>query len=207
MPDKLSIQHGEKYGRWTIFKEVPRRGRSSRHFICRCDCGTERIVSLSHLRMGKSKSCGCFRRERTSEVRSTHGMSRTRLFSIWNDMVRRCSDKSRKSYKDYGGRGISICDEWLDFKTFMEWALENGYQQNLTIERMDNDGDYCAGNCTWIPKERQSTNTRINRLITYDGKTQCIAVWARELNIAYTTIISRFNKGLGPKECLSPARR
>ena len=196
----------EKYGRWTVLNKVGQQGHGFM-LKCRCDCGTERIVNFQHLKRGTSKSCGCFRKEKTSEIMSTHRMSKTKLFKIWCGMKKRCFDKKCKSYADYGGRGIFACNEWLNFKPFMEWALANGYQRNLTIERIDNDEGYYPENCTFIPKREQAKNTRANRLIIYHGKRQCIAVWARELNIAYNTIIWRFNKGYPPNQCLSPVRR
>lgn len=203
MPKKLNIKIGDVFNRWTVISEVQRNGKSTRQFSCKCSCGSIRIVGLDRLRSGASKSCGCYKRQRTSEIRSTHGMSRTKLYFVWHSMKRRCTDSRVKEYKNYGGRGIKICEDWLDSSKFIEWAISSGYQKGLTIERKDNDGDYCPENCTWIPKAKQPLNARSNHLIAYDGKTQCIEVWARELGIAATTIRSRHKKGLPPDKCLS----
>lgn len=154
---------GQRYGFWTPIRRAPRTkpGGASR-WLCRCDCGTEREVDSATLKSGKSRSCGCKMAEFTSNANKTHGLSGTRLHSIWKNMRRRCLAADNPRFPDYGGRGITICDEWRDFAVFHAWATANGYADDLTIERLDVDGNYEPDNCTWIPREEQSTNRRIS---------------------------------------------
>lgn len=116
-----------------------------------------------------------------------------RLYHIWNGMIHRCNDESCYSYKNYGGRGISICDKWLDFSTFYEWAIENGYENNLTIERIDVNGGYCPQNCTWVTKSEQNRNKRDNRMITVNGVTKLMCDWASIYGIKIQTLSNRIN--------------
>lgn len=155
---------GKKFGRLTVIKKSGHRGKDVT-WECSCDCGKTVIVSGNDLRSGHTQSCGCLQRERATEVNTKHGAAgrggRDNLYSRWEGIKKRCYTKSCKSYKDYGGRGIKMCDEWLnDYSAFREWALSNGYEPHLTIERKDVDGDYCPANCTWIPKGEQTKNRR-----------------------------------------------
>lgn len=118
-------------------------------------------------------------------------------------MKTRCYNKDNPDYKDYGGRGITICDEWLnDFMAFYYWSINNGYKDNLTIDRIDNNKGYSPDNCRWVDVKTQTNNTRRNVLLSYNGKTQSMAQWAKELNISYNTIICRHRKGYTDEECL-----
>lgn len=150
-----------KYGRWTLGEYVRKDKSNNKYYLCECDCGTEKVVRIDHLRSGKSKSCGCIKNEQIKALRSTHNLSGTRIYNIWRNMVRRCNDNSAISFKYYGARGISVCEEWLlDVKTFYDWAINNGYQENLTIERVNNDGNYEPSNCKWITHVEQQLNKR-----------------------------------------------
>ena len=123
-----------------------------------------------------------------------HGGRHTKLYSVWGSMKRRCYSKNDSHYPRWGGRGITICSEWLlDFSNFQRWALNNGYAEGLTIDRIDNNGNYCPENCRWIPSSEQNNNQRTNRLITYKGRTQNLKQWSRELNINYGTLLSRLD--------------
>lgn len=124
-----------------------------------------------------------------------HGMVGTRIYNIWKDMKKRCYCKTRKDYARYGGRGITVCDEWLhNFQAFYSWAMANGYKDDLTIDRIDVNGNYEPSNCRWITKYQQASNTRRNHLITYKGKTQTLTQWAREYDIPDTTLYGRLSK-------------
>ena len=123
-----------------------------------------------------------------------HGGKHTRLYSIWCGMKSRCYNKNDSHYPRWGGRGIQICSEWLlDFSNFQQWALHNGYTDNLTIDRINNDGSYCPANCRWVTVAEQNNNQRTNRLITYNGKTQNLKQWSKELHINYGTLLSRLD--------------
>ena len=127
---------------------------------------------------------------------TTHGKTGTRIHNEWRSMKRRCYSKEQKGYKDYGGRGITVCDEWLhDFQAFYDWAMANGYDDNLTLDRIDSNGNYEPSNCRWVSQKVQQNNRRNNHYITYNGKTQTAKQWAEELNINYSTIITRLNRG------------
>lgn len=161
------------YGRWTVIGEpVANKVR------CRCRCGNEKDVSLYNLRNRLSNSCGCYGAEQRRLASILHGGSNTRLHRIWNAMRSRCTHKSLGDvYDNYGGRGIKVCDEWQDFAVFREWAESHGYDDTLTIERGNVDGDYEPGNCSWIPKALQTRNTRITIRHTAFGETKTLYEW------------------------------
>lgn len=147
---------GQKFGKWTVNNYV---GRSM--WECVCDCGTVAKVESYSLRSGNSRSCGCLTKEIASKTHKKHGYTRTRLYRIYYKMKERCYRPSNDNYKYYGGLGVTICKEWLnDFKTFAEWALNNGYSENLTIDRIDCGGNYEPSNCRWITIQEQQKNRR-----------------------------------------------
>lgn len=170
-------------------------------FICKCECGVERAVRRNCLVNGLSKSCGCQRSKNYSNTlhekyknKAKTGEGRTRLHVIWDGMKKRCNCITDKHYVWYGERGIRVCKEWSDsFQSFKRWALENGYQDDLTIDRIDNDGDYEPNNCRWISQAEQCRNKRNNILLTLNGETMCIAEWAKKLGINSETIRNRKN--------------
>lgn len=138
--------------------------RSEPHIVCRCKCGTIRVFHANHVRTGRTKSCGCHQRTTAKDTFTTHGMSRTRLYKIWHRIKLRCYDSKSHRYEDYGGRGIRVCDEWREsFEAFAKWALANGYADNLTIDRRENNGNYQPDNCRWIGQQDQQTNKRKRR--------------------------------------------
>ena len=200
MPKGLDLIGG-KFGKLTVVSMV--KTRNGRSWICKCDCGKtkEKPVSGYELKSGIRTTCGC---GNTSMLnRLTHGKSNSRLYRIWNHMKQRCSNRKNKYYHNYGGRGITVCSEWVNFEVFQAWAISNGYGDNLTIERVDNNGNYCPDNCTWIQKSAQSSNTRRCVTLTYNGKTQNISSWAKELGLPYTLLQARKKRGWDDVRILS----
>lgn len=131
-----------------------------------------------------------------------HGMSYTKIYGVWHGMIQRCNNAREKAYKNYGGKGICVCNEWQEFIPFYEWAMANGYKEGLTIDRIDSNGNYEPTNCRWVDRFVQNSNTSRNRYLTYNGKTQTLSQWARELGIVRSTLIGRI-KAHGVEKSLS----
>ena len=205
MNKRVEVNAGDRYGKLTIIKEVEPRyfpsGHIVRQFLCKCDCGNEVVAGLQMIRQGHRKSCGCIASEgnRTHKdvIRkddSTKCLSETRIYHIWGAMKRRCNNPKSQSYKDYGGRGIKVCNEWQKFKPFYEWAMENGYTDELTIDRIDVNGNYEPSNCRWATPLEQGSNKRNNRNITYNGITKTLAQWSRETGLSQVVILDRLKR-------------
>lgn len=178
---------GQRFGRWTVLyrttDHIEKDGRHRVVYHCRCDCGNEADVISGSLGKGQSKSCGCLQREwaKSGVSKRKHGLTGTRIYRIWKNMNTRCNNPNNKKWDRYGGRGIKICDEWQGengFENFYEWSMSNGYADNLTIDRQDNDKGYSPNNCRWVPFSVQSNNTSQNRNITVNGETKTIAEWS-----------------------------
>ena len=138
--------------------------RKERFGVYKCGfCGNEFRARTSSVKFGNTKSCGCYNKRRLSETHKTHGLKSTRLYNIWSKLKGRVLNPKNKSYKDYGGRGVSICDEWLDVQNFYDWAMSNGYSDELSIDRIDNDGKYEPSNCRWATQTIQNRNRRISK--------------------------------------------
>jgi len=200
--NKLDIKPGQIFGRLTIIGEDEQKGYI-RYFLCRCDCGSEKEIALTKLRQGHTQSCGCFMRQRAKECNFKHGLIHTRLYNIWSKMKDRCLNPTSKHFKWYGKRGIVICNKWFDFLTFYTWALTNGYKDNLTIERIDNNGNYEPSNCTWIKASEQQKNRNCCNKIIYRGKTQNITAWAKEFGLARNTLYNRLKGGMPINEAFT----
>lgn len=144
----------KKYNRLTPIKIAYKKDRAS-YWLCQCDCGNTTTVREASIKNGHTKSCGCIRSDRMkySNPRTTHGLRGHRLNSIWRGMKTRCYNKNSLEYSNYGGRGITVCKEWKDdFKSFYDWAMSHGYKEGLTIDRIDNNGNYEPNNCQWLTK-------------------------------------------------------
>ncbi len=162
---------GQRYGKLVVLKEAEpiysKTGKMIRRWECQCDCGNITVVRHGDLRSGRTVSCGCYNYEKES-VLKTHGYSRTKLYDVYIKMKSRCNNPDDKNYADYGGRGIKVCKEWNESpKSFIEWALNNGYKEKLSIDRINVNGNYEPGNCRWTDSETQCLNQRIRK----DNKT------------------------------------
>jgi len=182
----------KRFGQLTVLHDAGKDKRGEYKWLCRCDCGNETIVYGSHLRRGDTVSCGCVMR--TSN--RTHGESKTRLYKIWQHMKGRCDNCNSDNYKYYGGRGVTYCEEWKTYKPFKEWALKNGYKEDLSIDRIDFNGNYTPDNCRWITMEEQHKNCRKCILLTHNGETHTLRDWAKQLGINPNTLSDRYRKGV-----------
>ena len=187
---KLIDLTGQRFGLLVVIERTANKGKQPA-WLCKCDCGNECIVIGTHLKTGHSQSCGCLQRVRTSKARKKHGMSKDRPYRIWENMKSRCSDSENPAFEEYGGRGITVCEEWKEFENFYSWAMANGYSEELTIDRIDTNGGYCPENCRWTNRTVQQNNRRNNKTITCNGKTMTLAQWSRVLGIKYTTLHAR----------------
>jgi hypothetical protein len=179
--------------------------------LCRCDCGTEKTIAKNALTTGKVVSCGCKRQECFNELNAKKRVPQyyVNLLHIYNGMKARCYDPKSIRYNRYGGRGISICDEWLnDINVFRKWAIDNGYHPGLSIDRIDNDGNYCPENCRWVEPSEQLCNYSKNVYVEFNGKRQTLAQWSRELGMPTSTLHNRIRvHGWSVERALTEPRR
>lgn len=209
MPKLIDLS-GQRFGRLTVIERAgtaTNRGKQPL-WLCECDCGNTTIVGGCSLKSGNTKSCGCLRVDTVKATHTTHGGSKTRLFRCWNNAKTRCYCPSSKDYKEYGARGIRMCDEWLqDFGTFQNWALGNGYSDSLTLDRINPDGNYCPENCRWVDIETQANNKRMC-FLTYNGETHTRKEWAEITGISRNNIANRLHKGWTVERTLTePVRK
>lgn len=190
---------GKRYGKLTVEKKAEKKGKSrDSRWVCLCDCGKRTVAMANNLKKGNTRSCGCLTYERMTQDNPNykHGLSSTRLRRIWTSMKTRCYNPKSNSYSGYGGRGITICDEWRsDFETFYAWAIENGYRDDLQIDRKNNDGNYEPSNCKWSNRSEQASNRRTTHLETINGETHTLAEWARISGVKVGTIAKRYHDG------------
>lgn len=201
---KLIDLTGQRFGRLTVLERAKNDKLGRARWLCRCDCGKEKIVSGTNLRSGQTRSCGCLSKEmsvknglksRIGERSLKHGDFGSKLYGVWAGMKRRCQNPNTTYYKDYGGRGIKVCNEWQNYEAFKEWALESGYKEGLTIERIDVNGNYCPNNCKWIPLSAQNANKRNTIYIKYKGKLFTIKETAQITGFKERTIKGRYERG------------
>lgn len=194
------MEVGEKKYRLTLVEK--RNGKSL--FVC--DCGMKKEVEVYLVKKGNNQSCGCLGKERRLEANTTHGMSKRNsehyhAYSSWQHMKERCLNKENVYYSNYGGRGIKVCDRWLKFEYFLEDMGVGG--KEYTLERIDNNGNYCKENCRWATFVEQMNNTRRTRWIEFNGKKQSLMMWSRELNKKYSLIRSRLDRGWSVERALT----
>ena len=177
------------------------------YWLCECDCGKEKIICEYNFTSGATQSCGCKKRNQITKMNKgniKHGQRNTRLYKIWCGMKYRCYNPNSDEYGIYGGRGIVICDEWKeDFQSFYNWAISNGYKYDLTIDRIDVNGNYEPSNCRWVTMKTQENNKRNNRIIEYKNKKQTISQWADEIGIRKEIIYYRLNHGWSIEKTLT----
>lgn len=202
--ERKPLQVGQKFGKLTVIgldhidKRVGTKGDIRYHYIylCQCECGNKHKVRKTLLLSGNIKSCGCLQhteeyQKQKGERQKKHGMTGTQLFKCWQGIKNRCNNPNMENYPNYGGRGITYCKEWQNFEPFMNWALANGYQEGLSIDRIDVNGNYEPSNCRWITMKEQCRNKRDNHYLTYNGETHCIAEWAEITGLKAVTIKRR----------------
>ena len=210
---KLIDLTGQKFVRLTVVE----RGKCNKGVVywkCRCDCGNVKVISSNALLNYNSKSCGCLQKQRASSANSTHKKTRTKIYNLYHLIKARCYKPYTNNFKDYGGRGITMCDEWLGkngFINFYNWAINNGYKEEIlhngknkwTIDRIDVNGNYEPKNCRFITNEEQARNKRNTVYLTYNGETLTQNEWAKKLDIYAGAIQWRLKKGWSVEEALS----
>ena len=195
---------GQRFGRLTVITRAGSTKHGQTMWICKCDCGRTATVRGDHLTRDATKSCGCYQKEWAKESATSHGDSDTRLYGTWRNMINRCKNPHVGGYPDYGARGIEVCEEWKNsFEAFRDWALANGYRDDLTIERKDTNGNYCPENCCWATMKEQQNNRRNSHNLEYNGQVKTIAQWANHTGIAENTIRSRLKYGWSIEKALT----
>lgn len=193
---------GQRFGRLTAISECAERKNGGVVWECKCDCGNIVKVRANHLRKGAIVSCGCY----NTDIIKKHGRARTSLYHVWQCMKDRCENSNHPQYKDYGGRGICIRDEWHDPETFIKWAIENGYKEEThgkcTLDRIDVNGNYEPENCRWVDMKAQCRNRRNNVVLEHNGESHCLAEWAELLGIPYSRVLSRWRRGWPTRDIL-----
>lgn len=195
---------GVRFGRLTAVSHAGTDMQRNALWLCLCDCGNQITVRGSSLRSGVTLSCGCYKLDSLK----THGMSKSRLYALWHGMKVRCLNENGEIFDRYGGRGITICPEWENsFEAFRDWAMANGYRDDLTIDRIDTNGPYSPGNCRWATMKEQENNKRNNHLITFEGETHTVTEWAEIKGINRQALYSRLKRGWSIERALfSPSR-
>ena len=198
---KLIDLTGSRFGRLVVLHRD--RKKNGTMWICKCDCGAVKTINGISLKTGRTRSCGCLQSELTSKRCRVYDERDKRLRSIWRGMKERCFREGSNSYPLYGGRGITVCHEWeKSYASFRSWAESSGYSENLSLDRIDGDKDYCPSNCRWVTAKEQSRNTRRNVFLTYKGEKRTIAEWAEITGINRSTLADRKRRGWPDCDCI-----
>lgn len=183
----------KRFGRWLVLELDIEKSNYKKYWKCVCDCGTHKSVCQQSLVKGKSISCGCYQKEIMKKKLTTHNLTGSRLMKIFYNMKTRCYNPKDSRYKDYGGRNIKVCNEWKNnFMEFYKWSLKNGYDENLTIDRIDNNKDYSPTNCRWTTNQEQSNNRRNNIFITINNTKKTLKEWTKFMNWKYNKYYARY---------------
>ena len=196
---------GQRFGRLVVLRQFPTEKGEVLKWECVCDCGKTAVVKGTSLRYGSTRSCGCLRAEH--EAPKADAYHRQRLYGVWNGMMQRCFYEKHKEYPSYGGRGITVCDEWKDYAVFRDWAYANGYDENhdaksCSLDRIDVNGNYSPENCRWVDAKMQSRNTRRNVLVLYQGKQMTATDAALLMGVKPHTLLTRIRRGHIPNEII-----
>jgi hypothetical protein len=195
---------GQQFNRLTVIERaenyVSPKGVKQTQWLCQCECGNTVIVTAQKLKSGSTKSCGCYIHDKVTK----HGMWKSRIYSIWRNIKCRCNNPNATHYDCYGGRGITVCNEWRQsFQAFYDWAMANGYKDGLTIDRIDNNKGYSPDNCRWVSMKMQSNNTRATHIIEFNGERHSISEWAEKLEINKNTLSNRILRGWNIEKALT----
>ena len=205
---KIKDMAGSRYGKLTV-KGLDGVRNGLAWWLCECECGNTAIVRGTSLRSGQTKSCGCIFKQMNATRWYRHGESHTRLHNLWCGMLQRCYDTNGKEYHRYGGRGIGVCEEWLVYENFRDWAKSTGYDESAsfgecTLDRVDNDGNYEPSNCRWISLSEQFINRGNQYTVTYRGETLTVSQWSKKVGIEYRTLLYRIKKGWDLDKAFTP---
>lgn len=190
---KLIDLTGRRFGRLAVVCKAAPSAYSSK-WVCECDCGSLITTDGAGLRYGRTKSCGCLKKENATAIAHARALphKQSPLYSVWHDMKARCANPNRDFYEIYGARGIKVCSEWSDdFEAFYAWAVENGWKPGLTVDRIDNERGYEPGNCRIVTQREQIRNRRMTVCVEFNGESKPLAQWADELDIPYATLYYR----------------
>jgi len=199
---------GQVFGRLTVIEFAFVDKYRQAHWLCKCECGNSKVINGKALRCGDTRSCGCINLERIKTMSTIkHNYYGTRLYKTWANMKTRCSNPNASRYSNYGGRGISVCDEWQEFINFKDWALSTGYKDNLTIERIDVNGNYEPANCRWATRKEQANNMTTSHLITYKNETKTMSQWADVLGFELDTLKRRIYLGWSVEKAFTTSLR
>jgi hypothetical protein len=195
---------GQKFNRLLVIKRAKKVDSGGRAFWeCVCDCGNFVIAEGYGLKSGGVKQCHFCKIKQISIKNTTHGCSPTRLYNIWTNMKTRCSNPNYEMFNSYGGKGISLCSEWESFENFKLWSLSHGYNEKLTIDRIDNSNGYNPDNCKWSTMKQQQNNRTNNHLVKFNGEILTLKQWSEKLNISYPTLLGRFYRGWSATKALT----
>jgi len=193
---------GQRFGRLIVLSKMESTQKSLPEWLCKCDCGNETIVKQVNLRTGRTRSCGCLHkdilRQRNRKMGTTNGMYKLSIYSIWRDMLQRCNNPNNSAYKNYGGRGITVCKRWLKFENF--YADMGDRPKSLTLGRINNEKGYFPDNCSWSTMKAQANNKRNNIKIKFQNQYLTLKEWSEKIGMKYPTLARRIKKYHWPIE-------